>query len=94
MTTTTKIENVLGHVNQFSYTDNEKSVFQSYNSICAIVDFKKHEITLWRDRDFSKTTLKHLKAFLCFSWSKQDLEKALKIWELRGMKLTYNGDLA
>lgn len=91
--TTKKISNVLWHCNQFEYRDNNKAVFQSYESICCIVDYAKQLITFWKHWDYSKTTLKHLKAFLCYSGSKKDLQKALELWELRGMKLIYDWEL-
>lgn len=60
---TNNIYNVLGHVDQFAFDDWSKSVFKSYNSICAIIDWKAQKITLWQDRNYSKTTRKHLYAF-------------------------------
>lgn len=83
------IENVLWHSNQFSYTDQEKSVFQSYNSICAIIDYKKQAITLGSDWSYSKTTRKHLYAFfadhglfdLCNIDAMRDAIKNKKIWD-------------
>ena len=73
---------MLGHVNQFGFVSDEKSVFQSYNSICAIIDWEKSIIKLGRDWDYSKTTMKHLRAFFydnCINLNcKKDAEKALK----------------
>ena len=57
------IYSVLGHANQFAFDDWWKSVFQSYNSICAVIDWKKQVLTLGKDWDYSKTTRKHLYAF-------------------------------
>ena len=87
------ISNVLGHVNQYAFIDWEKDVFQSYQSICAIRDWNKKEITLWRDWDYSKTTLKHLKAFLNITLSAKEIREAIEIWQLGGFKLIYDEDL-
>ena len=54
---------MLGHVNQFAFDDWNKSIFKSYNSICAVIDYKDKKITLWKDWNYSKTTRKHLYAF-------------------------------
>lgn len=71
------IYNVLGHVNQFAYNGNDGSrVFQSYNSVCAIVE-PDGTIILGRDWDYSPTTLKHLKAFLGISDSKKEIQKKI-----------------
>ena len=76
------ITNVLGRPNQFSFAYDEKKVFQSYNSICAIVEFRK--VTLGRDWDYSRTTLKHLKSFLGISdWTKKQIEEKIKCGEFR-----------
>lgn len=58
-----KIYSVLGHANQFAYESGEKSVFQSYNSICAVIDWEKQALFLGSDWNYSKTTRKHLYAF-------------------------------
>jgi hypothetical protein len=47
-----------------------RSVFQSYNSICAIVDYQKRSIKLGSDWNYSKTTRKHLYAFFADLWLK------------------------
>lgn len=87
------ISNVLGHVNQYAFIDWEKDIFQSYQSICAIRDWSKRTITLWRDWDYSKTTLKHLKAFLDITLSAQEIRKAINLWQLGSFKLIYDEDL-
>lgn len=87
------ISNVLWHVNQYAFIDWQKDVFQSYQSICAIRDWDKKEITLWRDWDYSKTTLKHLKAFLNITLSAKEIRKAIELWQLGNFKLIYNEDL-
>lgn len=83
------ISNVLNHPNQFSFEDNGKRVFQSYNSICAIVE--NGIIRLGRNWNYSRTTLKHLKAFLNWSnYSKKDIEKMLK---QKDSKIIYDDSL-
>lgn len=81
------IYSVLWHANQFAFDDGGKSVFQSYNSICAVIDWQKQKLTLGRDWDYSKTTRKHLYAFFsdmglhslqCID----DVRKALKNWKI------------
>lgn len=65
---TNNLYNVLWHVNQFAFDDWNKSVFKSYNSICAVIDWKAQKITLGKDWNYSKTTKKHLYAFFCDMW--------------------------
>ena len=60
---TNNLYNVRWHVNQFAFDDWNKSVFKSYNSICAVIDWKAQKITLGKDWNYSKTTRKHLYAF-------------------------------
>jgi len=48
--------------NQFIITDTKKFVFQSYDSTIAVVEGQK--LTLGKDWDYSKTTLKHLYKFM------------------------------
>lgn len=48
--------------NQFIITSDRKTVFQSYNSTIAVIDEKG--LTLGRNWDYSKTTMKHLYLFL------------------------------
>lgn len=48
--------------NQFVIFGDRKRIFQSYDSICCVVDEKG--VTLGRDWDFSVTTLKYLYMFL------------------------------
>lgn len=49
--------------NQFIIEGENKTVFQSYNSIIAEID-KNGNLKLGRDWDYSNTTLKHLYLFL------------------------------
>ena len=50
--------------NQFIMNDEKKIVFQSYDSIIAVIDKKSGEIVFGNDWDYSKTTRKHLYLFL------------------------------
>lgn len=49
--------------NQFIINNNNNIYFQSYESLIAKID-KKGELSLGKDWDYSKTTLKHLYLFL------------------------------
>lgn len=93
----TKLYNVLDHINQFAFCDGKKSIFQSYDSVCCIIDRKKNLITFWKDRNYSKTTRKHLYAFLydnniwLYNW--KDVENAIKDKEYRYYKVKYDNNL-
>lgn len=50
--------------NQFIMNDEKKIVFQSYDSIIAVIDKKSGKVVFGKDWDFSKTTRKHLYMFL------------------------------
>lgn len=50
--------------NQFIMNDDKKIVFQSYDSIIAVIDKKTGKIVFGKDWDFSNTTRKHLYLFL------------------------------
>ena len=52
----------LENKNQFICYNGEETIFQSYSSVVAII--KDGVLTLGRDWDYSKTTLKHLYIFL------------------------------
>ena len=54
----------LENKNQFIMEDDKKTIFQSYDSIIAVFDKEKRDLTLGCDWDYSKTTLKHLYIFL------------------------------
>jgi len=49
--------------NQFIIYAEGKKIFQSYNSIIAIVDYVNKIITLGKDWDYSRTTGKHRNIF-------------------------------
>lgn len=50
--------------NQFIMNDEKKIVFQSYDSIIAVIDKKSGKIVFGNDWAFSNTTRKHLYLFL------------------------------
>lgn len=58
-----KVRHVLDNKNQFWLITNDGNYFQSYNSVCAHID-NNGELILGKDWDYSRTTLKHLYAFL------------------------------
>ena len=66
------VQNILNHPNQFEIFTGGKRVFKSYNSICAVVE--NEIITLGKDWNYSKTTLKHLKEFLNTTESKKEIQ--------------------
>lgn len=79
-----ELKNVLGHVNQFDLDEWNKNSFISYESLCCVLDWDLYKITFWRDWDYSKTTLKHLYAFLneynIQLNSKKDVQKTIENW--------------
>lgn len=69
--------------NQFVIVDNGKYTFQSYNSIICVYDEVTGNLTIYKDWDYSKTTLKHFYSFLrnytpYNVHSKQDLMQAVR----------------
>ncbi len=54
----------LENKNQFIMENDKEIIFQSYDSIIAIVNKKSGVIVLGRDWDYSKTTMKHLYIFI------------------------------
>lgn len=50
--------------NQFIMNDEKKIIFQSYDSIVAVIDKKSGKIVFGNDWDYSNTTRKHLYLFL------------------------------
>lgn len=58
-----KVRN-LENKNQFIMENEKEIIFQSYDSIIAIVNKKSGVIVLGRDWDYSKTTMKHLYLFI------------------------------
>ena len=59
-----KVENLNGYANQFLITDNNKVFFQSYKSLIAEYDRETDILKLYSEWDYSKTTLRHFKAFI------------------------------
>lgn len=51
------------HINQYVITDGGNIFFQSYSSLIAKID-KKGKVTLFKDWDYSNTTMRHLYMFL------------------------------
>ena len=78
-----KVQN-FEHKNQFVITDRGNIFFQSYKSLIAKID-KNGKVTLYKDWDRSKTTMRHLYSFL-MEYSnidtkylyKQGIEKLIK----------------
>ena len=54
----------LENKNQFIMENEKEVIFQSYNSIIAIINKTTKNLTLGCDWDYSRTTLKHLYIFL------------------------------
>lgn len=52
------------HRNQYVAIANGCAFFKSYNSLIAFVNMAKKEVVLGDDWNYSKTTLRHLNAFL------------------------------
>ena len=72
----------LENKNQFVMEDNQKAIFQSYESVIAEYDKINDILTLGIDWDYSKTTTKHLYIFLeeiipRFSQLHEDITSAL-----------------
>lgn len=52
-----------GAMNQFVIYADSKKIFQSYDSIIAVVDYANKTVTLGRNWNYSKTTGKHRNIF-------------------------------
>jgi len=79
------IKNLNGYANQFLINDEKenKIFFQSYKSLIAEYDKTNNTLKLYTDWDYSKTTLRHLKAFINeetpFNYiNKADFEKEIR----------------
>ena len=62
------------HINQYMIFDDYYIYLQSYNSIVARLDTRNKELELYKDWNYSNTTLRHLYLFLqenCYSIYKQ-----------------------
>lgn len=71
--------------NQFVIDWDWKTIFQSYDSTIAILDYENRTLTIWIDWDYSKTTSKHFYLFLsdyCFlNWfNKKAVLNLIKDW--------------
>lgn len=78
-----ELSNVLGHANQFDVLCNGVRYFYSYSSLICAVDICKRELTFYSDWNYSKTTRKHLYAFLSELWfwglnCKKNIEEAIR----------------
>ena len=73
-----------GAMNQFVIHDGNLLMFQSYNSLIAVVNYETNEIVLGSDWDYSVTTGKHRNIFfkdyvyISDLSTKKGIEKALK----------------
>jgi hypothetical protein len=98
METTTFKVNQFYNKNQFVIDWDWKTIFQSYDSTIAIIDYVNKTITFWIDYDYSKTTSKHLKLFLndylsFYYDSKKELEKSIKDWFIKDFSVIYDENL-
>lgn len=66
--------------NQYIIDIEGKTIFQSYNSIIAILDYNSNTITIGRDWDYSVTTSKYLYNFLSEFISPINSKKQLGSW--------------
>lgn len=58
------VENLNGYANQFVINDGDKVAFQSYKSLIAEYNRTTGKLKVYSDWDYSKTTLRHFKAFI------------------------------
>lgn len=84
-----------GAMNQFVIYADEKIIFQSYNSIIAVVDKMNKTIELGEDWDYSVTTGKHRNIFfrdyanIPDLASKKGIQDALKNGLCNGWKISF-----
>lgn len=102
MKNTTFKVNQFYNKNQFVIDWSWFVVFQSYDSVIAVLDYKNATLTLWKHFDYSKTTSKHLYLFLsdyCYLYdmNKKELQALLKKWTFTywysQFKIIYDNDL-
>lgn len=85
--------------NQFVITDGAKTIFQSYNSICCVVDRNNMTVTFGIDWDYSNTTMRHLHTFLdnyaCVYGlnDSKSIRKAIKDGSHNSWTILYDKDL-
>lgn len=87
-----KIENLVNArgnkvANQIKVTTNNKTYFQSYNSVVASIDRRTGKVQLYKDWNYSNTTRKHLYKFLGDYgyknlYNKKAVEAAIKAGEV------------
>lgn len=81
--------------NQFIITDENKVVFQSYNSTICIIDYNKkgaEHVTLGADWDYSNTTRKYLYQFL-YEYLRWDVNKKAIEIAIKNKDITYDKNL-
>lgn len=61
--------------NQYKIFTDEGVYFQSYSTVCAKIE--KGKVTLYKDWDYSNTTLKYLKQFLRTNKTKKEIQEAI-----------------
>lgn len=88
--------------NQFVIDWDWKTIFQSYDSTIAVMDYENKTLTIWIDWDYSKTTSKHFYLFLsdyCFlHWfNKKAVLNLIKDWSFKywysDFKVVYDENL-
>ena len=92
--------------NQFVIKDDNRKVFQSYDSTIIEIDRELQKITVGRDWDYSITTTRYLKQFLNeeMTWSSKEVEEFKKklrksqysddnIFVFNNFSIIYDGDL-
>lgn len=98
MTKKMAMYNVLWHVNQFDVRIDNKNYFYSYNSLCVIIDWDSSTIIFGRDWDYSRTTLKHLYAFMDDNYlstldNKKTIQKAIEDWQIGDYRVYYDNEM-
>ncbi len=82
-----------GAMNQFVIHDGNLLMFQSYNSLIAVVNYDTREIILGSDWDYSVTTGKHRNIFfrdyahISELTTKKGIDKALKYGKCNGWEV-------
>lgn len=81
--------------NQFIIEGDGQTIFQSYNSTIAIIDWNEHTVKIGEDWNYSTTTGKYCNSFFydnCFSDMKdtKGIKKVMKEVDENGFALTYN----
>ena len=98
MTKKMAMYNVLWHVNQFDVRIDNKNYFYSYNSLCVIIDWDSSTIIFGRDWDYSRTTLKHLYAFMDDNYlstldNKKTIQKAIEDGKIGDYRVYFDNEM-